>query len=172
MINLIAATNRKGNLTASFAKVIYQQLEKENSPFSYLSLEDIPKETSFDDIYKHGESSFSDLAVKYVEGADKFIFVIPEYNGSFPGILKVFMDGVEPKYFRGKKAALVGIGAGHAGNLRGLEHFTGVLNYLGVTVMPKKLTISRIDSLISEGKLSDERTIESLHKFIDDLKAF
>lgn len=172
MINLIAATNRRENLTSSFAKVIYQQLEKDGASFSYLSLEDLPKETSFDDIYRHGESVFADLTKKYIEVADKFIFVIPEYNGGFPGILKVFIDGIEPKFFRGKKAALIGVAAGHAGNLRGLDHFTGILNYLGVSVMPKKLTIPRINALVEDGSVVDSRTIESIEKLVNDFKDF
>lgn len=172
MINLITATNRKGNLSSSFAKVIYQQLEKDKVDFSHFSLEDLPQSIMLDDIYQLGQSPFTDFSAKYIETADQLIFVIPEYNGSFPGILKVFIDAIEPKYFRGKKAALIGVGAGFAGNLRGLEHFTGVLNYLGVTVFPKKLTISRIDSIVQDGEVTDQKTIESIHKLINDFKGF
>ena len=42
-----------------------------------------------------------------VTKTDKFIFVIPEYNGSFPGVLKVFIDACSfPESFYEKKAAL------------------------------------------------------------------
>ncbi len=166
MINLIAATNRKANLTSVFSQKIYQQLDKERVAFSSFSLEDLPLSTSFNDIYAYGQSPFTEIAKNYIEPADKFLFVIPEYNGSFPGILKVLIDGIEPKYFRGKKAAMVGVASGHAGNIRGVDHFTGVLNYIGVTVMPKNLCIPRIEDKIEEGELVDQACIERLDNFV------
>jgi NAD(P)H-dependent FMN reductase len=90
---------------------------------------------------------------------------VPEYNGSFPGSVKLFIDACTvreySRNFKDKKAALVGIASGRAGNLRGMDHLTGVLNYLGMTVMPDKLPISSIFKLKNgNGEVTDEDTLK------------
>ncbi len=58
--------------------------------------------------------------------------------------------------FKGKKAALVGIADGRAGNLRGMDHLTGILHHVGTTVMPATLPISSLKTLLTpEGKIND-----------------
>src|SRR4029453_1025527 len=96
--------------------------------------------------------------------AEKFIFVTPEYNGSFPGVLKSLIDNTDiKKVWFGKKALLTGVATGRAGNLRGLEHLTGILHYLRVVVHPNKLPISSVDKLLdSTGQIQDEDTVEAI----------
>jgi chromate reductase, NAD(P)H dehydrogenase (quinone) len=101
------------------------------------------------------------------------IFIVPEYNGSFPGILKLMFDISDyKKVWKYKKALLVGISTGRSGNVRGLEHLTSILNYLLVVVHPFKLPISSIHNLISESnELEDSATLNTIrgqvHDFID-----
>ena len=88
---------------------------------------------------------------KLINASEKFVFIIPEYNGSFPGILKVFIDACEfPKSFSGKKAALLGISTGKYGNIRGVDHFTGVCHYINLDVLPLKLHIPHIHKEFDE----------------------
>ncbi len=76
---------------------------------------------------------------------------MPEYNGSFPGILKTMIDNTDIKScWWGKKALLTGIADGRAGNLRGLDHMTGILQYLRMNVFWDKLPLSRINDEIGE----------------------
>jgi NAD(P)H-dependent FMN reductase len=72
--------------------------------------------------------------------------VVPEYNGSFPGVLKVFIDACKfPDSFFGKKAALVGLSSGKYGNIRGIDHLTGICHYINLHVLPMRLHIPAID---------------------------
>ncbi len=164
MLTIISATNRNDNQTEIFAKHCKESLRSSNEEIAFFSLNDLPNELPLESVYEQETSIFASIAEKYIIPADKFLFVIPEYNGSFPGILKLFIDGIAPKHLSGKKACLIGVSAGHAGNLRGMDHFADVLNYLNVVVMPKKLSIARIGALIAESKLMDERTLASLDK--------
>src|SRR3546814_10980139 len=76
---------------------------------------------------------------------EKFILIIPEYNGSFPGILKIFVDACQfPDSFFNKKAALVGLSSGKYGNVRGVDHFTGVCHYVRLQVLPLRIHIPHI----------------------------
>jgi NAD(P)H-dependent FMN reductase len=107
----------------------------------------------------------------------KFLFVIPEYNGSFPGILKLFVDAASIRskmsIFKGKKAALVGVATGRAGNIRGLEHFTSVMMFMGVSVLPNLLPISAINKLLNASQnITDEGTLKSIEKQVDEFLKF
>jgi NAD(P)H-dependent FMN reductase len=142
-------------------------------------LEEIPHDWFHPDMYgKNGQTpSLTRIQDEFMVPADKFLFVVPEYNGGFPGALKLFIDGCSVrKYketFSGKKAALVGIASGRAGNLRGMEHLTGILNYLGTIVMPNKLPISSIGKLLDEEKnLSDLETRKVMNDLVEELINF
>ena len=63
---------------------------------------------------------------------------------------------------------LIGISSGRAGNLRGMEHFTGVLNYLRVTVHPFKPAIAHCHELVEDAQMKDERTLKLLRNTIED----
>ena len=109
--------------------------------------------------------------------ANKFVFVIPEYNGSFPGVLKLFLDACSIREYKatfsGKKAVLVGIASGRAGNLRGMDHLCDILHHVGTIVHPNKLPISNIEALIdSKGKITDSACKKALKKHMEDLLDF
>jgi NAD(P)H-dependent FMN reductase len=104
----------------------------------------------------------------------KFIFISPEYNGSIPGVLKCLFDISDiQKVWWGKKALLTGVSSGRAGNLRGMEHLTGILHYMKVAVHHNKLPISVIHSLInSTGEIADSRTLDSIQLQLDEFIEF
>ena len=85
------------------------------------------------------------LEKQFLIPAEKFVFVMPEYNASFPGILKLMIDNSDiKKCWWYKKAMLTGISDGRAGNLRGIEHMTSILHYMKVNVSYNKLLLSKI----------------------------
>lgn len=106
--------------------------------------------------------------------SDKFVFVMPEYNGSFPGVLKTMLDNSDiRKCWWYKKAMMTGVADGRGGNLRGMEHFTGVLNYLKVNVLYNKIPLSRInDEIDKDGNLLKEETVKLIHNQLDEFLMF
>jgi NAD(P)H-dependent FMN reductase len=50
-----------------------------------------------------------------------------------------------PESFYDKKAALTGLSSGKYGNIRGIDHFTGVCHYMHLQVMPLKIHIGGIN---------------------------
>lgn len=96
------------------------------------------------------------------QNASKLIFVVPEYNGSFPGVLKLFLDGLAfPKGIKGKTAALVGISSGPLGTALGLSHLTDILNYLNCNVLAVKPRITSIEKTFVNNDFSNQ-TIKNL----------
>jgi len=86
--------------------------------------------------------------------------------------LKIFIDACSfPGSFYEKKAALVGVSSGKYGNIRGIDHFTGVCHYVHLNIMPLKLHIANIKSEFNEySDLFKEDTLkftdEQIEKFI------
>lgn len=180
MITVICGTNRKDSATGAFARYYFNTLKsKSKEEVKLLSLEDLPNDFCHIGMYAEAGqiAGITSIQDEYMLPADKFIILSPEYNGSFPGVLKLFIDACSIREYKatfsGKKAGLVGIASGRAGNLRGLDHLTGVLNHVGTEVMPNKLPISGIGSLMNDAKdITNEDTKASIEKHIDDLLKF
>jgi NAD(P)H-dependent FMN reductase len=180
MITVISCSNRKDNKCRIFAEHYAAVLRtKGDEPVELLVLEDIPHDWFFPEMYEGEDQAVSLAGIqdKYMLPADKFVFVSSEYNGSYPGALKLFIDAISVREykatFKGKKAALVGVATGRAGNLRGMDHLTGVLNHVGTIVLPNKLPISKIGSLLSaEDKITDSDTLKAIEQQIDEFYAF
>jgi NAD(P)H-dependent FMN reductase len=171
MVTIIAGTNRPNSSTLKVAKYYQKTLAAKGLNAGLLSLTELPDTLIASDLYGKRSAAFVEIQ-KVITATDKFLFVIPEYNGSFPGVLKTFIDACTfPESFYDKKAALVGISSGRYGNIRGIEHFTGICNYIHLHVMPLKIHITSIKGeLDADGNLINADTItftdEQIDKFI------
>ncbi|MGN0003238.1 MAG: NADPH-dependent FMN reductase [Sphingobacterium composti] len=170
---IISGTNRLGSNSLKVANYYKGELLLKGEAWEILSLEDLPHDILYTDLYGKRSDAFSTIQAK-VSVAQKFIFVIPEYNGSYPGALKIFVDACSyPTSFTHKKAALVGVSTGKYGNIRGVDHFTGVCNYMRMHVLPLKIHIPHIkDELNSEGLFVDPITSKFVNEQIDEIVRF
>jgi len=169
MILILSASNREGNLTTLFAQQCKALLDEKGVENRLFSLSQLPEELVLQSVYQYDTSVFNKWSQELIQACEKILFIVPEYNGSMPGILKLFIDGVSPKDFHGKKSVLIGVSAGRAGNLRGMDHLTDILHYLQVEVHPQKLPISKLYDLLEEGKIVDEETLALLEKQVQIL---
>lgn len=167
MITLINATNRPDNRTSVISQTYQQFLISQEVPYMYLNMEDINGTWLIDQSRGVQKQELMLLLEKYIYQVPKLIIISPEYNGSFPGILKLFIDAMPHKALDGKKIALTGVATGRGGNLRGLDHLTGIFHYLNAHVMPFKLPISSVSALISEGKVNNEFLLNDIQKQIN-----
>ncbi|TKC07952.1 NAD(P)H-dependent oxidoreductase [Pedobacter polaris] len=150
MITIISGTNRPASNTLKVAKYYQKELVKKGLETNLLNLQDLPETLIGSDLYGKRSEAFQKIQ-DLVSATTKFLFVIPEYNGSFPGVLKVFIDACAfPESFYDKKACLVGISSGKYGNIRGIEHFNGVCAYLHLNVMPLRLHIASIKTELDQ----------------------
>jgi chromate reductase, NAD(P)H dehydrogenase (quinone) len=180
MIVIISSTDRKDGLTHTLAEHYFQEISKKtDEKVVVFSLEDLPPDLYGASMYKKDTLSdeFQKIENELLIPADKFLFVIPEYNGSFPGILKLFIDAASIRskmaIFKGKKTALVGVSTGRAGNIRGLEHFTSVMMFMGLAVLPQLLPLSLFHKLLNEDKkIQDEDTLKVIDGHIDGFLKF
>ncbi|MBB5396589.1 NADPH-dependent FMN reductase [Mucilaginibacter sp. AK015] len=171
MVTIIASTNRPNSSTLKLAQYYQRQLAAKGMQTNLLSLTQLPPNLIETDLYGKRSEAFTTIQ-NQITATEKFLFIIPEYNGSYPGVLKVFVDACSfPESFYDKKAALVGLSSGKYGNIRGIDHFTGVCHYVNLHVMPLKLHIASIRKEMDEqGNLTAEDTLrftnEQMDKFI------
>lgn len=163
---IISGTNRAGSKTLQVARLYRQMLRDKGIDAQLVSLEDWQ---SF-----HRTPAFEQLEKEVLIPTQKFIFISPEYNGSIPGVLKVMFDiSGYKEVWAGKKALLSGVSRGRAGNLRGMEHLTGILHYLRVIVHPNKLPISMVDHLFNGSEtMEDEATLKAISHQLDEFIEF
>lgn len=173
MVTVISSTNRPGSSTFKLAQFYQNILKQKGVDAGLLSLTQLPSNLIATDLYGKRSHEFEPIQ-DIVTNTEKFIFVIPEYNGSFPGVLKVFIDACTfPESFYDKKAALVGLSSGKYGNIRGIDHFTGVCHYMHLNVMSLKIHIANIRSEIdAQGNLYKEDTLKFVNEQMDKFIKF
>jgi NAD(P)H-dependent FMN reductase len=156
MITIIVGTNRKNSVTLKVAKYYEKLLVEKDKKCQILDLVDLPKDFIFSSLYGEENEDFIKITNKFIFEPSKLIVITPEYNGSFPGVMKAFIDGWDPKRVSSKWVALVGVSSGRQGNARGMDDLTNVLNYLKINVIPVKPPLSQIFKLFDEsGDIND-----------------
>lgn len=152
MITIICTTNRPDSNTKRVAEIYLKALADRNIQAQVLDLREVDAQWIQDSNYGKNVPEFEQVVSRYIRNAEKFIFVVPEYNGGFPGYLKFFMDACDHGEFKGKKVALMGLASGRSGNVRGLDHLTGILHYLGSEVYSKKVYLSQVNLSLTESR--------------------
>jgi len=97
--------------------------------------------------------------------ADGVVFVVAEYNGSYPGALKLFIDMLPyPEGFDSRPCAFVGLSAGQFQGLRAVEHLQQVAGYRMAHLSPRRCLIGNSYHQFDEdGRLADEELGHRLH---------
>ena len=167
LITLLAGTNRPNSRARRLANYYKTLLTDMGAPSQILDLAELPADFIASALYANAgqHPGFNQLATM-LDASDKLVIITPEYNGSFPGVLKAFIDGLPyPGGIRGKKAALIGLSSGGQGGLLAMTHLTDILMYLGTTVLPQRVRLPYIDQdLTVEGELRHELSRQLLQE--------
>lgn len=174
MITIISCTNRKSSVSRVVSEFYRELLTQAGEESSILDLQDLPADFVWSALYENiGKNQAFNQMTELIINSGKLVFVVPEYNGSFPGVLKAFIDGIDyPVSFKDKKCALVGLSSGVQGGVLALSHLTDILNYLGMHVLPLKVRMPGIEKLLTESRIDDELILELLDMQIKDLVNF
>ena len=163
MILIISGTNRKASYSLQVSNIVKGFYTDLKEPCEILNPADIPFKETFDKPYTLPLPPGLKPFVDQVEKARALVIVCPEYNGSFPGILKYFMDHWPyPSALIDKPVCLIGISAGRFGALRALEHLQGVLLYRKACLCPEKVFIENVQSAVQNAVIKDKDLLERL----------
>jgi NAD(P)H-dependent FMN reductase len=164
-IPVILGTTRKGRMSAHAARFMVEQIEKRQSigtELIDLSKLPMPVDDAGDGIK---DSAFSEKMAR----ADALVIVTPEYNHSFPGLLKHVLDSCLKEYIH-KAAGIVGVSAGPFGGVRAIQDLLPVVRELGLVNIFWDVNFGNVSSVFDEsGKLLDQAFIKRADKFLNEL---
>ncbi|MCC5920918.1 MAG: NAD(P)H-dependent oxidoreductase [Cyclobacteriaceae bacterium] len=140
MISIIVGTNRVPSVSAQLATYYEKQLISKGQEALILHLSNLPDDFTATALYhNNGKNEAFNEHLIPLKKSNKFLFIVPEYNGSFPGVLKAFIDGMSyPNDFKYKKCAITGLASGAQGSALAISHLTDIFNYLGMSVLAQK----------------------------------
>lgn len=105
-----------------------------------------------------------------VSRSDGLILVVPEYNHSFPGLLKHVLDTNLDEYIH-KAAGVCGVSAGPFGGARMIQSLLPVLRELGLVTIFSDVYFGSAGKLFdpATGKITDPAYSGRVKKFVDEL---
>lgn len=174
MITIVVGTNRKNSVSRQIADYYQSILETKGAESQVVDLVDLPGDFTTTALYgENGKNYVFNGIREKVQSADKLVFIVPEYNGSFPGVLKTFIDGLKyPEGLRDKKSALIGLSSGVQGGVFAMSHLTDIFNYLGMHVLALKPKLAGIERNFTEGKITNDLYNQLLNDQAEKLISF
>jgi chromate reductase len=185
MKHVIIGTDRLGSNSKKIAELVRDRYQKNHGEtVEILDLADIVKGLQSGPQYGAVSDPVLLSAMNKVESSDGLVLVVPEYNGSMPGVLKYFIDHLKyPDAFESRPVCFIGLG-GMFGGLRPVEHLQQVFGYRNAFIFPERIFVMNVFQLFKktaenpEGELKDqaiikliEKQISGFRKFVDALKS-
>src|ERR1043165_6557775 len=163
---VILGTSRQGRASEHAAHFVVDHVAKRpDMRTDLIDIRDI--RLSIDDA---GEAIKDEKFAKTVNECDALIFVVPEYNHSFPGLLKHVLDTNLKEYIH-KAAGVCGVSAGPFGGARMIESLLPILRELGMVTIFWDVYFGNAGKLFDPaiGKITDPAYTGRLDKFLNEL---
>lgn len=167
-VAVLVGSLRKDSINRKFAQAL-GKLAAGRLDFRFVELGDVPMYN--DDLFENLPASITRLKSD-IASADAVLFVSPEYNRSFPAVLKNAIDwGTRPygqNSFAAKPGGLIGTSPGAAGAAAGQNHLKSVLNVVDVVLMgqPEVYFHYKPELFAEDGSIKDEATKAFLERYI------
>lgn len=174
MITIISGTNRPGSNSRKVAAIIESNLRSQGEETQLVDLQELPRDIFVPENYGKPPATFAPFQEK-MSATDGIITVVPEYNGSYPGALKYFIDLLKfPETLNGMPSAFVGVSAGVFGSLRSIEQLQMVFQYRSARLFNKYVLLPKVhEKLDSSGsKIIDDFTRGLFEQFLKDFPVY
>ncbi len=174
MITVIAGTNREGSNTLKVAKTVATMHRELGVEVKLVDLAGLPSALLSPGAYAEKPEGFTEAFQKPVLDADGVVIVTPEYNGGFPGVLKLFIDMLPfPESFEKRPTAYIGLSAGASGALRPVEQLQMIFGYRNAFNFNKRVFMPGIGDLLDEsGAIKDDALRGRLREQAKDFQEF
>ena len=163
---VILGTSRQGRASEHAAHFVFDRVSKRTDiRTDFVDIRNI--RLSIDDA---GEAIKDSKFSATVNEADALIFVVPEYNHSFPGLLKHVLDTNLKEYIH-KAAGVCGVSAGPFGGARMIQSLLPVLRELGLVTIFSDVYFGGAGKLFdpATGAIADPAYAGRVDKFLNEL---
>ena len=181
MIVVISGTDRANSKSSQIANLAVYFLSKNSVKTTLIDLAKLPNELYHPKNYKKTPDFFKETQ-EAIFDCNGILTVVPEYNGSFPGVLKYFIDVLRfPESFRNIPAGFIGLASGSFGGIRAIEQLEMIFQYREAHIFALRSLFIHVDSKINkEGtQITDEFTKNLFEAmllgyidFVDKIKPF
>lgn len=177
MISLLIGTNRPDSNTAKVARHVAELYAALGEPLNIIDLGQLPPDSLAPGSYASKPAAVQAAADALLQSRG-LIVATPEYNGSFPGALKYFIDLLPfPAAFERRPVAFIGVAAGEWGALRPVEQLQAVFGYRNAHLYPERVFIPSVYQVLgADGRIQDAKLVERLRRqaagflrFVQDL---
>ena len=153
---IISGTNRPGSYTRKVVDFVYGLYQDLNDPSEIIDLREVPLSYNSQQTYKGPYEPGLQTYIDKIDRASGIIIVCPEYNGSYPGALKFFIDHWNfPRSFESRPVALIGLG-GRYGGVRPVDHLAQIFAYRNAYIFPLRVFFFNVwDQFKSESVSQD-----------------
>lgn len=168
-VAVLVGSLRKDSINRKLANAI-AKLAPERFSFQQLEIGDLP-------LYNQDRDNDmpepAQRLKREVAAADALLFVTPEYNRSFPGVLKNALDTASRPYgknaFAKKPGGVIGTSGGGIGTALAQQHLRNVLAYLDVPLLNQpEAYIQYSENLVDDtGTVTDEKKRAFLQAWVD-----
>ena len=137
-IAIVLGSTREGRVSKDVGYWVLKKSESLDVEYEVVDIADF-------DLPFYGTSSEQTNVSKWnqtIEQYDGFIFIVPEYNHSIPGVLKNALDSARDAW-ADKSAGIVSYGS--AGGARAAEHLRGILSELQIASVRSHILLSLFD---------------------------
>src|SRR6516165_5645722 len=164
-IPVILGTARQGRESENAARFVFEQIKKRAGvETEFIDVRTLPMK--LDDA---GEQMKDPKFSATIDRCDGLIIVTPEYNHSFPGLLKHALDMNLIEYIH-KAVGICGVSAGPFGGARMNENMLPVMRELGLVTIFEDVNFGKIGMLFDErGNLLDQNFVGRVDKFLNEL---
>jgi NAD(P)H-dependent FMN reductase len=164
-IPVVLGTVRKGRMSAHAARFIVDLLNRRAGVHSTLvDVSQVPMPVN-----DAGEAIKDPTFAATMKAADALVIVTPEYNHSFPGLLKHLLDSCLSEYIH-KAVGLVGVSAGPFAGIRVVQNLLPVMRELGLVTIFWDINFGTIAKVFDdEGHLLDQAFIGRADTFVREL---
>ena len=176
-LKIISGTDRPDSNSLRIALYLQKEYGIHGIDADIINLQDFPTSAVEGGRYGDKPKEVNDFIAPVVD-ADALVIVCPEYNGGYPGILKLFIDYLPfPESLNKKPISFIGHANGAFGGLRAVEQLQQVVGYRNAHVFPERVFIPRIGkNFDDEEGISDpfqqdllQAQIKNFIEFVRDL---
>ncbi len=169
-ILVLAGSTRAGSLNAKLAAAMTKEMALADAEVTLISLADYPLPIYDGDLERNkGVPEEAGKLARLFQTHQGVLIVTPEYNASFPALLKNTLDWMSRpgafdagrgNPFRNRVFAVSSASTGQYGGMRALVSLRPVLELgLGALVIPEQIALAQADKAFNEaGGISDERS--------------
>lgn len=144
-IQIISGTDRPRSNALKVARYLQEKYLKHEAEAEIVDLREFPIRDVAGGRYGKEIPELKKF-IQPVLSADGLVVVCPEYNGGYPGILKLFIDYLPfPEALEKKPVCFVGEADGAFGALRAVEQLQQVVGYRNAYVFPERVFIPRVN---------------------------